>query len=377
MPIFGLYLLKNYLKVLFLSLFSFIAILLVSRLEEIAQLASMGAKISYIALFALYQISYLMPVAISISCVISAILLFQRLSRTHELTALRSSGVSLYLIISPVLMAGAVLALINFYFTSEIATVSHLESRKKVYNLVSVNPLLLLQNAKIANLQGAYIQMDPIRNGKEVKDLLIVLNNRPNKRLNLCLAGKVVTHGEKLQAEQVSFISSLPSAQKEDFDPLIIENQQMLSTSATELASIIGKKGWKITNDHLKFSLLRVRQNVLKKEIAIEKDPVKKRKLKRYLKKSYTEIARRVSLGLAAFTFTLMGTACGMEISRNHTNRGVISVLILASLSLVSFFMGKEFDHLFWIANLFFLLPHLLITLFSTWTLRRVNKGIE
>lgn len=92
MPVFWWYLLKNYLKVQILSVFSFIAILLVSRLEEIAQFAALGAKLSYLALFILYQIPYVLPIAIPISCLISAMLLFQRLSHTHELTALRAGG---------------------------------------------------------------------------------------------------------------------------------------------------------------------------------------------------------------------------------------------------------------------------------------------
>ncbi len=378
MPIFGRYLLKNYLKVLILSLFSFIAILLVSRFQEIAAITTMGAKGSYLMLFALYQILYILPISLPISCLIAAMILFQRLSNTYELTALRAGGLSLHWIISPVLIAGAFLALGNFYLTSELATASHLASRKKIYDLMSTNPLLLLQNAKIANLRGAYVQMDPVLSGKEAHNLFIILNNRSNKRLNLCLAKRIEMNGNDLLAEKVSLISSLPQEKDEGFDHLMIENQHKMSASADEFARmVVGNRGWKIANDHLKFSLLRIRKEHLLKEISTEANLGNRAKLRRHLEKSRTEIIRRVSLGLAAFTFTLMGVAYGMEISRNQTYRGIISVLILTALALIAFFIGKEFDHLFWIATLFFLLPHLIIVLCSIWTIRRVNKGIE
>jgi len=383
MPIFGRYLLKNYLKVLLLSLFSFIAILLVSRLEEIAEFAAMGVKASYLALFTLYQVSYILPIAIPLSCLISAMILFQHLSHTFELTALRASGISLYGIIAPVLVAGAFLGLGNFYFTSELATISHLAARRKIYDHMSINPILLLQNARIANLQGAFVQMDPQRSGKEAKDLIIVLNNRSNEQtvgekcgLGLGLAKKIKMNGEELIAKEVSFISSLPCNQSETFDHLIIENQKRMSTSASELVQMLGKRGWKIANDHLTFSLLRIRKALLAEKYATEINAQKKKNIKRHLEKSRTEIVRRISLGVATFTFTLMGVSYGMEISRRQTKRGILSVLILTALTLIAFFMGKELDHLFGIASCLFLLPHFLILLCSAWTLRRVNRGV-
>ncbi|MCH9626294.1 MAG: hypothetical protein S4CHLAM123_14900 [Chlamydiales bacterium] len=121
-------------------------------------------------------------------------------------------------------------------------------------------------------------------------------------------------------------------------------------------------------------SLLRIRGRQLNKVI---QSGGASAKTKRMYKKCHTEMIRRCSFGLATFTFTLLGVAFGMEISRNRTKRGLFMVLGLAALSLISFFVGKEFDHLIWIASFLFLFPHLLIIIASTWTLRRVSRGIE
>lgn len=363
MPIFASYLLKNYLKVLLLAVISFIAILLVSRLQEIAQFASIGAPYSYLALFTLYQIPYILPIAIPISCLISSMILFQRLSHTRELTALRAGGFSLSQILAPILLAGAFLSLGTFYISSELATSSHLATRRMVYELTSVNPLILLQSAKIAKLKGSYFQMDPIQNGKSAKNLLIAVKNRSNNRLNLCLAKKIKMKEGELQGEQVSLISTLPG------EHLIIENQSSLNSSAPEFAHLLRKKGWKIANDHLTFRLLKIREKMLREESG--------NKARYNISKCHSEIIRRFSLGIASFTFTLMGVSFGMEISRQHTKRSLFIVLFLTALTLTTFFIGKELDHLVWAAASLFLFPHLLISVASLWTISRVNRGIE
>lgn len=373
MPIFGRYLLKNYLNVLLLSVVSFITILLVSRLEEIAHFASLGAPLGCLFAFTLYQIPYILPIAIPISCLISAMILFQRLSQTHEITALRASGLSLKQIIAPILIAGAFLSLSTFYITSELATSSHLASRKMIHELTSVNPLILLQSAKIAKLRGSYVQMDPVQNGRTAKNIFIAFKNQSNGRIHLCLAKKVGMKNGELHGSRVSIISSIPRSDLgtlgEEEDHLIIENQESLTTSAPELASLLRKKGWKIANDHLKLSLLLAREKILREDLS---NP----KTKKNLSKCQSELIRRFSLGIAAFTFTLLGISFGVEISRNKTKRGLIFVILLTSLTLITFFVGKEFDHLFWIASSFFILPHFLITSACLWSLSRVNKGI-
>lgn len=361
MLLFGRYLLQNYLKVLLLSVISFITILLVSRLSEIAHFATLGAPISYLALFTLYQIPYILPLAIPISCLLSSVILFQRLSHTRELVALRAGGLSLKQIIAPLLIAGVFLSLLCFYIVSELATTSHLATRKMAYELTSKNPLLLLQSAKIAKLKGAFVQMDPVQNGRSAQDLVIALNNRANKRLCLCLAKKVDMIEGEMRGEKVNLISSIPGG---EIDHLMLENQEKLSSSAPEFARILRKKGWKIANDHLKFSLLRVRAEHFRKE-------------GKSSAKCFSEMARRLSLGIAAFTFTLLGVSFGMEISRNQTKRGIVYVLILSAFALLTFFVGKELDHIFWLATTLFLLPHLLIVAASLWTLSRVHRGIE
>jgi lipopolysaccharide export system permease protein len=369
MPILWWFLLRNYFKVLFLSVISFIAILLVSRLEEIAQFAALGAKPFYLVLFVLYQIPYVLPFAIPISCLISSILLFQRLSYTSELVALRAGGITLSKMIAPIFYAAILLACATFYITSELATSSHLAARRMTYNLSSVNPLLLLQSSKIARLKNAFIQMDPIRNGEAARNLVIALNRVTGNRLCLCLIDQVEMKEDQFVAKQINLISSAPCEGRQDH--LIIENQQWLFSSAEQLAALMHQSHWKFANDYLKLSLLRIRLHELRQSL------ISGENVARSYKKCQTEIVRRFSLSFATVTFTLMGMALGMEIGRRRSKKRLLLALFLAAFTLIAFCAGKAAGHLFYLATIYFLLPHLLIIATSLWTLYQIKRGIE
>src|SRR5688500_9040606 len=113
-PLLWRYSLGHFLKIALACVCAFIAILLTMRLDEIAHFAALGAPFPYIILYTLYQIPYILPIAIPLSCLIASLIFIQRLSNTHELTALRASGFALRDLLAPILLTAAFLSLCNF-----------------------------------------------------------------------------------------------------------------------------------------------------------------------------------------------------------------------------------------------------------------------
>src|SRR6185436_6527806 len=120
MPIIWKFLLKSYFRVFLLCMASFIAALFVMRFKEIAEFATLGAGGGAVFLFSLYQLPYVLPLAIPVSCVIAAILLFQHLSHNHELTALRAAGMGLRHLLVPLILSGILLSTVNFAIVAEL-----------------------------------------------------------------------------------------------------------------------------------------------------------------------------------------------------------------------------------------------------------------
>lgn len=358
-------LLLQYGRVLLLVLSSFIAILLVSRLQEISRFAAMGAPLPLLFRFILNLIPFILQIALPISCLISAVLLFQRLSLHDELTALRASGLGLSSLFAPLVVVSLLLSFGNFYVASELATRSCLNSRKMLFEMASTSPLTLLQNAKIHALKGAYVEMDPVHNGESAEHLLISTAQGTSKRLALLLADQVQLEGEEMVARNIDLLYSQKNLPHDD---LVIEHQERLTTHAPSFSKLIYRKGWKVANDHLPLALLRARMIDLK-EHGGEKEM-------RKFKKCCSEVVRRIALGLSPLTFTLMGAAFGIDVGRRAKRRGTLWVFGLGAFALAAFFLAKDLDHLFGLAALLFLLPHFIIVAASGFHSARINRGI-
>lgn len=382
MPISWRYLIASFLKVFFLCVATFIAVLLTTRLDEVARFLTMGPEGKLIVEFILLQIPYILPIAIPISALISSILLVQRLSQTHELTAMRASGFGLRDILAPVLLTALFLSFANFYIVSELATSSHLKTALFKVELRSVNPLLLLHNKHLMKVKGIYFDtFGHSRIGETADDVIIALPGTQGKRANILVAKNIEASPTKFLGKNVTLITSLATKKEGQFDHLLVENMESSQTPIEDFAKILEKKTWSLNNDHLQLSHLLIRIKEAKEEQKQARDSQQRiseiKQMQRNINRGYAEIMRRISLSLAVLTFTFMGLSFGISISRNRSNRSVLYVVLLASFLIITFFAAKSVDHLFITAALMYLTPHLLIICLSIWRLNRITRGIE
>lgn len=242
MPIIWRYLLGQYLKVFFLCLISFIAILLTTRLDEIAHFATLGSEGLLILWFTLYQIPYVVPIAIPISSLISVMILVQRLSQTHEMTAFRACGLSLREVLTPILIAGFFIAAGNFYIVSELATESHLATSFTKMELRAVNPLLLLHNKHLMRLKGVYSDtLGNSRIGEYAGDIVVAMPNKHNASVNLIVAKNLQADPTLFTGKNMTIITPMSSDSLRQ-DQMMIENMESMKTSIKDFSQILQKR---------------------------------------------------------------------------------------------------------------------------------------
>lgn len=366
MPILWRYLFIHYFRVLLLSLSSFISFLLVMRFKEIAQFASSGASFATVSLFTLYQIPYILPIALPVSCLIASLLLLQKMSHSYELTALRAAGLGLKPLATPLIIAGAVMALLNFSVVSEITPRCRGLSKELVYQQTLLNPLFIAQKESLVRLKDSYFDIKTLVPGKSAKDLLLVINHRTSGRLALLTAKKIVLDNDLLKGDQVSLISSADSKKSDAFDHLIIENQKKMSTKAALLAHYVIALEGKINYDYMPLRLILAKNRLEKKHSTLL-----------FSSKASVEIIRRISFSLAAFTFTFIGTAFGMEIGRDRKKRGIFLAIILSAFCFICFLTAKSMRHSPSLSVIIYLLPHPIAILSSWLFMKRISHGVE
>lgn len=368
MPIVWRYLLKELFRVLLLCLGTFVSILLVSRSQDIARFASSGAPFKAVILFSLYLIPTVLPLAIPIACLIATLLLFQKLSHTHELTAMRACGLSTKTLTYPLLLTGFLMGVINFSIASELAPHCRVLTKKLTYEVTAINPLFLLQKGTLVKIKDTFIDMRMLRMGRCAEDVVIVINDASRGRLNIVTAKQFAIEGDQLLGDHVTFISSVDSKQ-EGFDHLVIENQTTMSTKASNLSQFIQNTDWYSNYDYLPLRML------FAKKAYDTASPSPRYRADRG--RAELECSRRVTLGLAAFSFTFIGVAFGMEIGRNRNKRRIIWAICLSALFLICFLTAKAWRHQILLPCLVYFLPHPLIILCSLRALRRVTRGVE
>lgn len=364
MPIIWRYLLKNYFQVFFLCVTGFISILLVTRVQEIARLTALTSKLAIILLFTLYQIPYILPIAIPISGLISAILLMQRLSYTHELTAFRSSGLSVKSISTPLLMAAFLLSVANFVIAAEITPRCRLYSRDLIQNVTIINPLFLMKKTKLLKLQDSYVDMKMTQLGKEAKDVIFAVKNHSNDRLSLMTAKKFVIQNNLMTGKNVTLISHIAQEDPSLYDHLVIENQETMSTSASALSALMQKTTQTLGFEHL----------TLKNILATFSDPTAKPKT---LKRAQFELYRRLFFPIITFAFTLLGFSMGMQIGRGRKKKGIYLAILLSAFTFICSIAAKSYHLSPHKVIFFYFIPIPLLFFVSFYFQKRILGGVE
>lgn len=368
LPIFWKYLSKSYLRFFLLSVLGFIALLLVMRLKEIARFTALASNPFSVFAFISYQIPHILPIALPISCLISAIILFQNLSKTHQLTALRTGGLSLFQIAFPIFLLSAFIAICNFFITSEIAPVCRRKSKEFISQASSINPLMLLQRKNLLRIKNAFIDMH-YKNSSSVKDLFFIIPNKANEQLNCLYAHELKRKNNRLIGKNLSLIAYLKNPQENNFDTLIVENQDMMTTDADALSHFMKSFHWNLTLNSLPMHMLLTKAKLSKK--------LPKKIIQRNNESIAAEIGRRLAFAFSAFSLTFIGIAFGMDISRFPSKKKIVLAVSFALIILISLVIGKALKHYALPALIAYILPQPLIILWATLYWKKTIKGIE
>jgi len=119
------YILKEFLKILVITVLSFIALfLIVDFFEKIRMFLSNNASAGQMASYFVYSIpmiiSYIFPPAVLLSTLVT----FSSLSKFNEITAMKANGINIYRISLPLIIFAAIAAVILFYFNELISPAS-------------------------------------------------------------------------------------------------------------------------------------------------------------------------------------------------------------------------------------------------------------
>jgi lipopolysaccharide export system permease protein len=139
----------------------------------IDDLMGKGIEVSVILQLLFYVSASLIPLALPLAILLSSIVTFGNLSENNELTALKSSGLSLLRIMRPLIILVSIIAICTFYFANYVIPVANLKWHSIIYDIQNTKiSTILSPGAYATELDGYAIKVDEV-NGDNFTNIII------------------------------------------------------------------------------------------------------------------------------------------------------------------------------------------------------------
>ena len=138
-----MYLLKNFLGLLFVTFVVCVFILLMQFVWlHVKDLVGKGVEMSVLAEFFLYAVTSVVPLALPLAILLASLMTFGNLGEKFELTAMKAAGISLFRILRPLAVAIAFISVGAFYFSNNILPKSQVKLWALIFSLKQKAPEL-------------------------------------------------------------------------------------------------------------------------------------------------------------------------------------------------------------------------------------------
>jgi len=323
------YVLKELTSPLLTSLAVFTFILLIGNMFKLADLiVNKGVEIIDVLKLFAYLIPYVLSYTIPMAMLTATMLCFGRLASDNEITAMRASGVSLYKIGMPVIIASFIISLACVYLNDKILPESHFASYRLVKQVGIKKPTAYLEpGVFIKNFKNYIIFIHEI-DGNKLKNIRIyqLQDNGPTRTI-IAQAGELRTYPDKniVKLKLINGTADEPNPTNPNvFYKLNFKTYNMTLNIAQALAKDqIEKKPKDMTIKELKSEIAKLKAS------GIETVPL------------LVEIHRKLAMAFSSFVFALIGLPLAISTRRREKSAGFgISLIILVFYYL--FFIGGQ-----------------------------------
>ncbi|MFC1485948.1 LptF/LptG family permease [Candidatus Latescibacterota bacterium] len=149
--------------------FAFAVIMFILILKLMLQLMDIlitsGVGIWVVGQLLLYNLAWMVALVVPMSVLVSSLMAFGRLGASREIIALKAAGISMYRVLSPILLLAVLLTLVMVWFNNEVLPVANHRARSLQMAINLKNPMLSLKNREkqfISDLPGITLRIDRI-----------------------------------------------------------------------------------------------------------------------------------------------------------------------------------------------------------------------
>lgn len=332
------YVLQAFLAAFFLAWLILSFVLTIGLLVRITKLLIEGLPAKTIGMFLMVGLPETLTLTVPIALLVSALLVFSRLSADSEIAALRACGVNLLHIIRWPLTFGLLCSLLGVYINNEVATRSH-EVRRNLRSTISVDVgLELLEPGRMIDDFPKLKVFFERKEGNWVHDLLVFDNSDPRLTREISAQKALIsTNGTDIVLDMYKVRS----------DPIDVDNPGV--GTAERLRHIIPdalrKRAYRRKEKDFSFFELLDKIAVFKLPQAELPETARLRQLSIYR----TEFNTRLVYALAALCFVWVGVPLGIRSHRKESTIGMGISLIVAMTYYLCIILAKALEKQYWL----------------------------
>ncbi len=330
--------------------FSFSVIMFILILKLMLQLMDLlitkGVGIVVMAKLFIYNMPWMIALVVPMSVLVATLMAFGRMGAYGEITAMKSAGISMYRIVSPVILLSIALTIFMIWFNNSVLPAANLRAKNLRMAIAYKQPMLSLKNREgqfITDLPGIAIRVNEI--DYATMDMYgVTLFKQEDKTFDTTIIAErgrfetypsgdrlalILYNGEihRTQERENRYIRSIFN----EFRQLINVNfgldtsQKAMPDDRSKTSVIMWEDIHRMENriDQYHKAIEKTRQEHPERKTDIEryKDLIKnnKTRINTYL----IEIHKKNSIPVAAVIFALIGSALGILVKRSGATIGI------------------------------------------------------
>ncbi len=274
-----------------------------------------------------FTLSFVIPMAV----LTTVLLHFGRLSADGEITAMKSCGISLWQVASPILFCSILLSGFCLFLNAEMSPRSHFARRQMLRNLGEEDPLALLD-------EGRFVSEFPnmsVYVGKKfddrLEDIIIYQFDDNGARAEVRAESGTISFNKETRVLEIN-LEHVRLTEFDETDPSDLTKAQNLSAESYPVTldlremlakSKINKKPSDMTFSELVASIRHIRQAF---------PDIQEKNVPRMRAKMAVDANKRLALAMSCFSFTLLAIPLGIRSNRKESSIGIGLALVVLFL---------------------------------------------
>jgi len=182
--------------------------------RELSRFLSRGLGLYLILEFFVLNIAWIIALAVPMAVLVATLMAFGRLSGDNEITAMKASGISIYKIISPVLLASVFCAMFLVWFNNHVLPDFNHRARLLASDIARKRPTLSLEpGIMFTDLDDYNIlvtHLEETQDTSYVRDIFIEDNSEPNvSKIIFAETGQIYVNAPTEQLLMVLFAGEI------------------------------------------------------------------------------------------------------------------------------------------------------------------------